>query len=365
MSPWGQPGVSELQQIQETTVQMPTTVGGQVTQTLQRAGLLRRVRFYFQSQINVSAYTSAPTKSVYGPLGAGINRIRLEANGQVPLFDLSGLGMEFYNEIQNQDGSVLATPPYLSATQVNVTASADLVRYDTVGATGDFFARYPFEVQLGLPMQINGEVNELGLWLLQNQSIDVGLTVIFNDPGQAAASVNALWGGGTNTKAGVPAGSFLQIERELYTVPALPENYPNLKWAHQIVEYTNTFTGNFSRFNIPRAGLLLRAILINLDASNLPIENTDVSSLKWIYGSNDTPISRPGVMLNAEYLEDYNRLPPKGCTVLDFYKWGAYGLKLVKDTERLANLRLETNFIATAAGTQKIILDRLIPVGNR
>lgn len=362
---WGNPGVTELLQIQENTIQMPTTNGGQTTLTMQRAGLLRRIRGFFQSQINVSAYTNAPTKSVYGVLGAGIDRIRLDANGQIPLFDLSGLGLAIYNEIQNRDGSVLATPPYLGATQTNMSASANLARYDTVGATGDFYATEPFEVQLGLPFQLNGMLQEYGLWLLQNQAIDLTMTVNFNNPAQSAAGNGALWGGGVNTKLGVPSGSFINLERELYEIPTDPKNYPDLKWAHQIVEYTNTFTGSFSRYEIPRAGLLLRAIVINLDSSGLPVENTDVTSLKWVYGANSTPISRPGVMTNIEYLSDYNRLAPKGVQVLDFYKWGDDGLKLVKNTESLANLRLETQFATTTTGTQKIILDRLIPVANR
>lgn len=362
---WGDPNVSELQDIQETTIPMPTVSGGQVTRTFQRAGLLKRVRMYSSAQINVSAYTSAPTKSVYGPLGAFINRIRLEANGQIPLYDLSGLGAAIYNEIQNRDGSVLATPPYLGATVHNMGASAALAQYDAVGATGDFYAKFPFEYQLALPMNISGVQQELGLWLLQNQAIDLGLTVRFNDPQGSAAGNEVLWGGGTNTKAGVVAGSFLQIERELYTIPADPKNYPNLKWAHQVIEFSNPFTGSFSRFDIPRSGLLLRAICINLDSNGLPVENTDILSHKFVYGSNDTPINRPGIMLNEEFVMDYNRLPPKGVTLLDFYKWGENGLKFVKDTESLANLRLETTFSTTTAGTQRVILDTLVPVGNR
>lgn len=364
MTPWGDPGVSELLQIQETSIQMPNTTGGMKTQTLQRAGMLRRLRMLFQSQINVSAYTNAPTKSAYGPLGAGINRIRVEANGQIPLVDLSGLGAEVYNEIQNRDGSVMA-PAAFSSTP-NLTAAAEIAAYDAVGATGNFYARYPFEFQFALPFLISGRTEELGLWLLQNQAIDLSVTVQFNDPVAAAAANSVLWGGGTNTKAGVPAGSFVNIERELYTIPQDPKNFPNLQWAHQVIEYDVPFTGNLARFNIPRAGLLLRAIFINQDASGNLLESaTDVSSLKWMYGSNETPISRNGYALDHEYLQDYNRRPLKGVNVLDFYKWGENGLKFVKNTEDLANLRTETTFAVTASGTQKVILDRLVPVAAR
>jgi len=364
-SNWGDPGVSEMMQIQESRLNAPNTNGGQVTRTLQRSGLLKRLRMFYNAQVNVSAYTSAPTKSVYGPLGAGVKRIRVEANGQIPLFDLSGLGATIYNEIQNRDGSVLAPPAFLGATIHNMGATAGLARYDAIGATGDFYASLPFEFQFALPVNISGQMSELGLWLLQNQAIDVGINVQFNDPAPAAAANEALWGGGTNTKAGVVAGTFLDIERELYTIPQDPGSYPNLSWVHQVVEFDAPFTGNFSRFSIPRAGLLLRAVVISLDSSGLPVENTDIAKLKWIYGSNDTPIDRPGWAYNAEYLMDYGRYAPKGATVLDFYKWGESGLKFVKSTEDLANLRLETSFTSTATGTQKIILDRLIPVAMR
>jgi hypothetical protein len=362
---WGDPGVSELMQIQETRLNMPAVNGGQITRTLQRAGLLKRLRMISNAQVNVSAFTSAPTKSVYGPLGAFITRIRVEANGQIPLIDLSGIGATMYNEIQNRDGSILATPPYLGATSHNVAGSLSVVNYDAVGATGTFNATFPFEFQFALPVNISGQLSELGLWLLQNQAIDLGVTVLFNDPAPGAAANNAVWGGGTNTKVGVVAGSYLDIERELYTIPNDPKNYPNLQWAHQVIEFDSPWTGSFSRFSLPRAGLLLRAVILNLDSSGLPVENTDIANLKWVYGSNDTPISRPGLMLNNEFICDYNRFPPKGVSVLDFYKWGEQGLKFVKSTEDLANLRIETTFTATTTGTQKVILDRLIPVAAR
>jgi len=363
---WGDPGVAEQMEIQETTLQMPTTTGGQVTRTLQRSGLLKKLRFYFQTATNVTVFGAAGTKSVYGPLGSGLHRLRVEANGQIPLADLSGLGLAYYTEIQNRDGSVLATPPYLSAIQTNVAGSADLVAYPAQAAAAEYKAQQPAELQFALPVNIGGQVSELGLWLLQNQAIDLTVSATFNSPTAAAAGVEVPWSDGAGmTQVGVVADTFLQIERELYTIPTDPRSYPNLRWAHQIIEYTVPFIGNFSRFPIPRAGLLLRAAVINLDGSNLPVENTDVASMNFMYGSNETPIARPGIMYNEEYLMDYNRVPPKGLCLLDFYKWGEQGLKLVKDTEVLANLRIESTFTATATGTQKIILDRLIPVAAR
>jgi hypothetical protein len=357
--PWGDPGVTEQLQLTETSIALPAAGSGSVTRTLQRAGLLRRLRFRNTSALAVSAYTGAPSKSPYGPL-AGISRITVEANGQIPLFNLSGYGALIYNEVQNRDGSVLTRP--LNISELGVADSLKLAQFDAIGATGTFYAKYPFEFQFSLPVTLRGQVSELGLWLLQNQAIDVGINVTFNPLYAAAASNDSPWSGGTLTGAADTSLSQLEIERELYNIPNDPKNFPNLAWAHQVIEYTQTFTGSFSRFSLPRSGLLLRAIIINLDGSNNPVEYTDVKSLAWIYGANETPITRNGQWLTAEYMQDYNRQPPKGVQVMDFYKWGWEGLKLVKDTEVLANLRFETSFTATTAGTQKIILDRLYPV---
>lgn len=359
--PWGDPGVSELNQLAETSILYPSASGGSKTQTLQRAGLLRRIRFYAKAKLNVSVYTAAPARSAYG-LGGFLSRIRVNANGKIPLMDLSGYGAMVYNEIQNRDGTPLAPPAYDST--AGVVAAAALAQYDAISATGDKVFKFPFELQFALPVDIQQRVNELGLWLLQNQAIDVGVEAQFNPLYAAAATPNALWSGGTLTAAAVVADSLLEIEREFYSLPNDAKDYPDLRWVHQVVEYEHPFSGSFSRVAIPRAGLLLRAVVCNLDSNGAPVEYTDVDSLSWIYGSNETPIQRKGWAMAQEYLQDYSRMAPKGVNVLDFYKWGWEGLKTVKDTETLANLRLETKFTATTAGTQKIILDTLVPVGR-
>lgn len=355
---WGDPGVTELLQLADNSIAVPAIGGGQKSVTLARAGFLKKIRFYMKSVVNVSAYTSGSQKSPYGPLAA-INNLSIKANGQIDLVNISGYGAAVYNEVQNRDGSVIARP--LNISELNIADSLKLAQYDTISATGLKYALFPFEFNFALPMTIRGQVQEIGLWMLQNQAIDVNINANFNPLYAAVATNDAAWSGGTLTAA-LDTSSELQVERELYDVPSDPKNFPRLDWAHQVIEYTQTFTGSFSRFSIPRSGLILRVIVINLDSSGNPVEYSDVTSLSWIYAANRTPISRTGDKITAEYLADYNRQPPKGALVLDFYKWGENGLKLVKDSDVLANLRLETKFASTTTGTQKIIIDRLYPV---
>lgn len=360
---WGDPGITQTVMIQEAPLGYPNAAGGNAVRTLQRAGLLKKLRFWAVAALTVSAQTTAATKSTLGPLGAYLSRIRVNANGQIPLYDLSGYGATVYNEVSNRDGSVLATPPFLAVP--NVTAAAALTQFDAT-SVATIFAKYPFEFQFSLPVNIRQAVTELGLWLLQNQAIDVSVEVNFNPLYQATANNAILWSAGTGITAVADlTQSKLNIERELYEIPGDPKDYPNLAWTHQVIEFTVPFTSNTAIFNIPRAGLLLRAIVNTVDGSGNPVEYTDISSLSWLYGANENPINRPGWAMVQEFLQDFNRYPPKGTVVLDFYKWGWEGLKLVKDTEQLANLRIQTNYAATASGTQTVILDRLVPVVSR
>jgi hypothetical protein len=364
---WGDPGVTEQLALQETPIVMPGANGGPATRTLQRAGLLKRLRFLAMAHVNVTVHAgAAETRSPYGPLGGFVNNISVTANGQIPLVQLSGLGALVYNEIENRDGSVLAFSAFGVISQV--VPSPSLVVFDDIGAAaiGDFYLSYPFEFQFALPFAISQSMQELGLWLLQNQAIDVGITINFNPLLTTAASNDVPWSGVVATNTPTLADCQILIERELYNLPNDPGSYPNMMWAHQVIEFVVPFTGSFSRFSIPRAGLLLRVIVINLAAaSGATVVNTDIATLSYIYGSNETPISRPGWAWDAEYVMDYNRQSPRGVVVLDFYKFGNNGLKMVKSTEDLANLRIETRFLTTVTGSQRIILDRLIPVAAR
>lgn len=362
---WGDPGVTERQLIADSPISLPGNSGGQATGILQRAGFLERLRFNLTAEIDQSAATGAPAKSAKGPLGAAISRMTLQANGMLPLIDLSGVMVQMYNEVQNRDGSALAPSAYVAAS--NISAAATLMDYPTPG-TGvqTYVVKYPFEFQMALPIVINQQKVEWGLWLLQNQTVDLSLLINWNAPIDATgANVDRLYSGGTGLVAPANLANYnVSIERSLYTVPAKSDDYPDINWAHQVIEYTQPIVSKFARFDVPKAGVLLRALIYTEDGNGAPVEYTDVKSLSWIYGANAAPIVRTGAFLTEEYLSDYLRYPPKGLALLDFYKWGGDGLKLVKSTQDLANLRIETNYTATTTGLQRIVLDRMVPVAK-
>jgi hypothetical protein len=360
---WGDPLVSEVQQLNETSIQYPSSVGGLGSRTLSRAGFLNKLRFLLRAKLNVSAYTSGSQKSVYGPIGSTINRLRVTANGSIPLVDLSGLGVTMVNDVANRDGSFLAPVAYEALN--NISAAASLVKYDAISATGDKNLQAPFEIPFGLPVTIQQTVMEYGLWLLQNQGIDVTVEANFNPLYAAAASRTSPWSAGTLTATATIADTALDVERELYSIPSQEGSFPDLTWAHTWQELSADILSGQAIFNMPRAGWLLRLIALTLDSNGDPVEYTDLSSAKFVYGANETPIFRKGSFMAQEFLQDYGHYPMKGMSVMDFYKFGGNGFKFAKNTEDLANLRAEFNFASTTAGRVVIVLERLIPVGNR
>jgi hypothetical protein len=359
---WNDPNVTEQQLILESPIVHPGDNGGLKTLSLQRAGYLKRLRMYHTLVWVQASGTGAPAKSAWGPFASSIKKIRVEANGKVPLYSMSGLGAQIYNEVENRDGSMLAPPAYEALN--NVTAAATLSSYSTP-ATGavTYTVKFAIEFLMSLPVFVKGLATELGLWLLQEQSVDVGIELDHNKPYVAAAAVDSPYSGGTAVVGTTTlATSFTAVERELYGVPGNKEDRPDESFAHQVIEYEQAILGKFARFDIPSSGLVLRAVAIFLDSANAFVEWTDIDNVAVVYGSNITPILRPGWSMIQEYLQDYNRYPPKGVIVLDFYKWGLETVRLVKNSEALANFRLEFRFLTTASGTVKVLLDTLVPV---
>lgn len=359
---WNDPNVTEQIITPENFIAHPGDAGGLKSLSLQRAGYLKKLRFWFNVVFGQTAATGAPSKSALGPLGGGLQRIRVEANGKVPLYSLTGFGAEMYNEIENRDGSVIAPTVYDAVN--NLTPQGSLVSYTTPGTGAQTYTvKFPFELFFSIPVFIRGLATELGLWLLQDQSVDINIDAIFYPPYASAATPFALYSGGTGvTGTTTLASSLIYIERELYGVPSARENRPDESFAHQVIEYQAILNGKFARFDIPASGLVLRAVMYIMDGSNNLVDWSDISSVNVVYGSNITPIQRTGWGVITEMLQDYNRYMPKGVVSLDFYKWGLDTVRLVKNSEVLANFRIEVTMLTTASGTVNVILDTLVPV---
>lgn len=375
---WGDPGVTELQILKDNSIALsginvtPTTTGQGIL-TLQHVGLLRRLRLRLNFPFSVTGYTTPPTLDVNGPWNI-INTLRADVNGIAPLYVVSGIGAYMI--------SLLSTPFATVDSQTGAIATdasvlTDVFAFPSVGAAGPFTATamldLPFTVDISLPGQQLNLPTELGLWLLQNQTVDMVLTVNFNALQGANPTVQPYQGGTGSTYA--YTGASIDIEREFYRIPSDPANMPVLAWAHQWVETVVPFQGTSLDLPISRAGIVLRALAYVVDgATNDGALSSKFTGMSYVYGANETPIIVDPGFMRARQLRDYGRLFPRGAFLFDWYKWGGTpsqmvgSFKLTYNTEAIVNQRIHFDFASSmAAGSQvRFLVERLIPiVANR
>lgn len=378
------PGSTELNQLVEDSTYIPAGGGLGNVVVVQQAGFLRKLRGWLDTEVLQTVSTAGATKSTWGALGGSLNRLKATVHGRKPFFDISGLGLQVYNEVNNPDGSVFAPHAYLTVAiapaDVNMVESTHLTQHTAGGAGAQtYVVRQPFELPFGMPVWMTRLIKlgkdfipvqaeeEVGLWHLQDQQTRMEITTDFfpsviqpdTDPHAPYSSddIVGTWSAVENR---------IRWERELYTVPSAMDELPDQSFIHQVIEYNQPIVNSAFRFPIPQVGSLLRAIFIFHDnevgaclvdwAATMP-----TATIALTYGASDAPIVRPMWALVADYMSDYNRYPPDGTVVFDFYKAGRQAARLARDTDRIANLAFVGVTTGLATGTVRIILESLVP----
>lgn len=368
---WGDPGVTELQILKDNSMTLsafgatPTTTA-QGIQTLQHVGLLKRLRVRLNIPFTVSSYSAGPSADVNGPWNL-LQNFRVDVNGIAPLYVCSGMGLFLISLLSNP---LAAVDAQTNAIATDANAFTDVFSFPSVTANGTYTLTamfdLPFTVDIALPGQTVNLPTELGLWLLQNQTVDMVITANVANL-QNSTALTAPYQGGTATYA--YGAATIDFEREFYRIPSDPNNMPLLSWAHQWVETYVPFSGTSVDLNISRAGIALRAACYIVDgATSDGVVASKVSAMSWIYGANETPMIVDPGFARARQLRDYGRLLPKGCFLFDWYKWGGASMKLVYNTEAIVNQRVHFDFSSSmAAGSYvRLLVERLIPiVANR
>ena len=368
---WYDAGVTEQNLLPEGPI-TPIDGGHATPLVVQQAGFIRKIRGFMDVQIDQSAATAAPTISDYGPLGSFLKRIQVLAAGRKPFFSMSGYGLTIYNEVCNPDASVFAVPAI--AAGFGLDDGASLVTYTAPGTGAQtYHIEQPFELPFSIPIWLTnvirrGDVQipamvleEVGLWYLQERKTQLTIETEWYGVDSVAATPKAPYCDDADLVATLNSGSRLYLERELLSVPRRRQDWPSQAWVHQVIEHSADIAGKQAIFPVPQVGALLRAIIISLDSDGAPVEWTDVDKLSWEFGASDKPIERHGRHLVQDYITDYDRQPPKGVVVLDFWKAGRYANQLARNTDLIANLKITTDYTATTTGKQLIILESLVP----
>lgn len=378
------PGATELNQLVDDSTYIPAGGGLGSVVTIQQAGFLKKLRGWLDSDVLQTVSTLAALKSTWGPLGGSLERIRATVHGRKPFFDLSGLGLQVYNEVNNPDGSVFA--PHANMTvallpaDVNMAESTHLTSH-TFGVVdvATYVVNCPFELPFGMPVWMTRLIKlgsdyipvqaeeEVGLWHLQDQQTRMEIATNFFPAGIATATdPQAPYNSADIVATWSPIENRIRWERELYSVPSSMDELPDQSFIHQVIEYNQPIVNSAFRFPIPQVGSLLRAIFIFHDnevghclvdwAATMP-----TATIALTYGASDRPIVRPMWAMVSDWLHDYNRYPPHGAVVFDFYKAGREAARLARDTDRIANLAFEGVTTGLVTGTCRIILESLVP----
>lgn len=203
--------------IRPTTLTYPTG-GGIVTYELPKTGLLARL--YLHTSITVGGTVNTPN-----PLGiaSAIKKVRVYTNGGQDIYSVSGVGygymLNFNQELMGVNGRQIAN-------QYNTAVSATSFNLDMV-----------------IPIAINMN-SPIGMILLQNEQLQVLLSIEYETP--------ANIGGSTAT---VTAGT-TAVAMEFFAPPADPKDWPDLSLIHQTVEdqisiaATGDYIVNFQRGNV-------------------------------------------------------------------------------------------------------------------
>ena len=378
------PGVTELNQLVEDSTYIPVGGGLGNVVTVQQVGFLKKMRGWLDSEVEQTVSTGAALKSTWGALGGSLRRLKATVHGRKPFFDISGLGLQVYNEVNNPDGSVFAPHAYitaaLGAADVNMVESTHLTQH-TFGVVNvaTLVVCQPFELPFGMPIWMTRLIKlgsdyipvqaeeEVGLWHLQDQQTRMEITTdFFPAVVQTATDPQAPYNSADIVGTWSTVENRIRWERELYTVPSAIDELPNQAFIHQVIEYNQPIVNSAFRFPIPQVGSLLRAIFIfhdNTDAHCLTdwAATMPTATIALTYGASDTPILRPMWAMVADYVLDYKRYPPDGVVVFDFYKAGRKAARLARDTDRIANLAFEGVTTGLATGTVRIILESLVP----
>jgi len=353
--------------------------------------------------------TVAGTLDVNGPWNL-VNQLRADVNGIAPLYVTSGWGAYlislFSNPFAVVDNQTLAQSTSVAIDEFNLaagTAAANNLPAGVYGITGsqastpspsDFYNAIattptatgspaftilgvfdlPYVMDMLLPGQTLSNPTELGLWLLQNQTVDMVMT--FSIAALSSATAGSTPYQSLATLSNTSYGSAkIDIEREFYRIPSDPTNMPILAWAHQWVETYVPFTGTALDLFISRAGILLRTVVSIFDATtNAGVLPNKITQMTFVYGANETPMIVDPILMRHRQARDYGRQLPQGVYVFDWARWGftpqtlVQTFKLMYNTEAIVNQRVHFDFSASLATNSyaRFLVQRLIPiVANR
>jgi hypothetical protein len=347
--PWGDPSVTRLRRQADKSITY--AVGINTPITLEHVGLLKRLRLIFRGTITVAA---GDTRDAQGPWNIFSN-ILIRVSGLDLLYQVSGWGLYLINLVNQK----LYAPDVNPSTVTNATTTAELFNFPVPGAVA---ASFLFSLDLPFTLPLLG-FEDLGLWLIQNETVNMEVVPTFAGPTGASALLQPYDGGGATTLTGT-----VDVWREFYGVPQNPSDMPPLGYVHQWEEQFDSVAGNQVDIAHQRGGILTRLIYQIGDAAAgataaVGLANADLTGMEFKFDANDTPFDESVHQILARQRELYDRDLPQGVFTHDFFL-DTQDLRNTYNTENYINLKTRFRFgKSLAAGSFiRTIRERLLPV---
>jgi len=354
---WGDPAVTRLRRQADTSLTYGVGVNNPVT--LQHVGLLKRLRLINTYNITNAVGNGAVVRDSNGPFNLIANFL-VRVSGLDLLYQVSGWGLYLINLV---NGSI---PDATTLTVSNNTTVASVFSYPGNGA------------QVGQPLLFNLDLpftapmlgfEDLGLWLIQNETVNMELVPTFANLGSLTALQSPYLLTGTAT-ATINSGS-TEVWRDFYGVPQQASDMPPLGYVHQWEEQYNPLVGTQLDIDHQRGGVLLRLIYQVDDFDSVGnggnvfagIANANLSGLQFKYDANDTPYDEDVNQVVARQRELYQYDLPQGTYTHDFFTQ-TKTLQDTYNTESYINIKTRFMFAKTMVAGSRIrtIRERLLPV---
>lgn len=309
---------------------------------LPKVRLLGRIRLLVQATLNVQhAANVTYVPALFAPYRF-LRRVQVEANNGFTPFNVSGMGLYFYNLLQ----------PNSPAMRVDNVAGRSKVQMPLVAAPAPG-ANNAIRFVVDLPVALNDR-DPIGFVMLQNGSVVVNVNV---DLG-AVADLAPAAAGYTFAVNNISITPMV----ETYSIPARPDALPDLSILKLVHEKIETIAGaQVATIKLPVGTTYRRIIVWNENAAGAGVaDNLLAGDMEILFNQADIPYSISPTILSAINAEQYAAPLPVGLHVFDFAYQGIPGYGGARDyvdTERLTEFWLRFN--APAAGTCRVVYETL------
>lgn len=333
------------QNIQTLPGQSVTQENSTVTFTLPKSRLLSKIYLNVKAVANLKSNAATISRDKFSPYQI-LRRVSLDLNNGFMPFIVSGRDLLQYNLLRlNPDVYDVQATSKRAMNYVGNTASVPA----GAGTNNDI------QFTIELPITLNPR-DPVGLVLLQNETTQVQLTVDVD----TLAKAYSLNGGNAD------AVSFVSMKItpvvETFTIPSVPQAFPDLSVLKLVSSKADTFAGNGQNILKLNVGTIYRKFLVYLEDNNgVPFTDADITgNIEMIFNQSDIPYAIDPTVLSHMNTSQLGYKLPDGLYAFDFTNQGLPNLGGSRDyidTEKLSEFWLR--FSSTKAGKITVISENL------